>query len=54
MTTLREEVEAAHRHTQAAQKIAYKDGQRASLGVRLALNKAQNILIKLLVYKSLS
>lgn len=52
---IRDHVEMAHREVQAAQKLAYQSdfgvGDLAPLRIRLALNKAQNILIKLLVHR---
>lgn len=44
-------VSKAHRAVQDAQRIAYEPDSKVSLRTRLALNKAQNILIKLLVHK---
>jgi hypothetical protein len=46
---IRAHIEIAHREVQAAQRLAYKK-PTASLGIRLALNRAQNTLIKLIVH----
>jgi hypothetical protein len=55
LATIREHVEIAHREIQAAQKLAYESshgvGDLAPLRVRLALNRAQSTLIKLLVHR---
>ena len=52
---IREHVEAAHREVRAAQDVAYgvrlSGNWNAPLGVRLALNRAQNILLKLLLHR---
>jgi hypothetical protein len=50
---LRQEVEAAHRHVQKAQSIAYGNlwHEPGLFWTRLALNKAQNLLIKQLVHR---
>lgn len=53
LRAIRRLVETAHRDVQEAQRLAYAsdgDGSVAPLRVRLALNKAQNVLIKLLVH----
>lgn len=60
MREIRDHVEQAHEHIQAAQEIAYRNGLGAPLlrrdcvaplRVRLALNRAQSVLIKLLVHR---
>jgi hypothetical protein len=48
--SLRREVELAHEHVQNAQRIAYDpENDRPGLLVRLALNRCETSLIKLLV-----
>lgn len=45
------EIQTAHRHVQRAQDIAYGSlGWKAPLRTRLALNRAQTILIRLAVH----
>lgn len=55
LLAIRRHVERAHMEVQAAQKLAYESdhgtGELAPLRVRFALNKAQNVLIKLLVHR---
>lgn len=46
---LRLEMQQAHAAIQRTQELAYRPSMRAPLRVRLALNRAQSILIKLLV-----
>jgi hypothetical protein len=50
LAAIREHVEVAHREVQAAQRLAYEE-TGASLRTRLALNKAQDILIRVLIHR---
>jgi hypothetical protein len=49
LRAIREHVELAHREVQSAQRIAYADP--APRRVRLALNRAQDTLIRLLIHR---
>ena len=49
LRAIREHVEIAHREVQSAQRIAYNDP--SPWRVRMALNKAQDILIRLLIHR---
>ena len=51
LLAIREHVETAHREVQAAQRLAYDHDHLAPLRVRFGLNKAQDVLIKLLVHR---
>lgn len=55
LAQIRSQVEIAHMAVQRAQKLAYASdwgvGPLAPLRVRLALNRAQSTLIKLLVHR---
>lgn len=50
LARIRVQVDVAHAALQRAQRLAYED-DRAPLRVCLALNKAQDVLIKLLVHR---
>jgi hypothetical protein len=49
LAAIREHVETAHREVQSAQRIAYNDP--APWRIRMGLNKAQDILIRLLIHR---
>ena len=49
LRAIREHVETAHREVQSAQRIAYNDP--SPWRIRMGLNKAQDILIRLLIHR---
>lgn len=51
LRAIREYVEEAHRAVQAAQRLAYERDTPSPLRIRLPLNRAQDILIKLLIHR---
>ena len=51
LKAIREHVETAHREVQSAQRLAYTTDGLAPLRIRLGLDKAQSILIKLLIHR---
>ena len=51
LRAIREHVEIAHREVQSAQRLAYKHDTPSPLRIRLPLNRAQDILIRLLIHR---